>query len=256
MDKELEYLRYNKSSAIKINKIANSSNKVLAEGSEAYPSYLNTPYQFYEKLLSENVHPGTKVLDLCCGDGIHTLYLARLGAKVTAVDIAENSIKLAELRADYAGVSNIKFIAADVENLPFSENDKFDIITCVGSLSYIDLNHFITNVIDLLVDGGKFICVDSYNHNPIYRLNRYIHYLKGERTLSTLNRMPNNLTIRIFKMRFQSVKTNYFGIFAFAGLILTKLLGQCKAKKIIDGLDKRLAFMKKFSFKIVIIATK
>lgn len=253
MDKELEYNRYNKSSANKIDKLEGT---VMPEGSAAYPLYLSTPYLFYESILTENISPGMKVLDLCCGDGIHSLFLARLGADLIAVDIAENSIKLAELRAENAGIRGIRFLVADAEELPFSQGEKFDVITCVGSLSYVDIQPLIDRVLELLNENGKFICVDSFNHNPVYRINRYIHYLKGERTLSTLNRMPDITTIEMLNSRFKSVKVNYFGIFSFFGPVFQKVLGDIKAKKIIDKFDNRMSIFKNHAFKIVLIASK
>jgi ubiquinone/menaquinone biosynthesis C-methylase UbiE len=253
MDKELEYNRYNKSSAKKIDRLGGT---VMPDGSAAYPLYLNTPYLFYESILAENISPGMKVLDLCCGDGIHSLFLARLGADVIAVDIAENSIKLAELRAKKAGISGMRFLVADAEELPFGEGEKFDVITCVGSLSYVDIQPLIDRLLELLKENGKFICVDSFNHNPVYRMNRYIHYLKGERTLSTLNRMPDITTIQILNSRFKSVQVNYFGIFSFLGPVFQKIIGDIKAKKIIDRLDNRMSFLKNQAFKIVLIAKK
>jgi ubiquinone/menaquinone biosynthesis C-methylase UbiE len=252
MDKELEYNRYNKSSANKIDKLEDT---VMPEGSAAYPLYLSTPYLFYESILAENIRPGMKVLDLCCGDGIHSLFLARLGADVIAVDIAENSIKLAELRAEKAGLHGIHFMAADADELPFAEGE-FDVITCVGSLSYVELYPFINKVHSLLKEDGKFICVDSFNHNPIYRLNRYIHYLKGERTLSTLNRMPSRQTISFLNSRFQLVNVNYFGIFAFIGSLFQKIWGSEKTKLIIDKSDQWMSILKSQAFKIVIVAFK
>jgi len=252
MDKKLEYNRYNKSSAKKIDKL----DGFWPEGSAAYPLYLGTPYIFYESILAENISPGMKVLDLCCGDGIHSLFLARLGADVIAVDIAENSIKLAELRAENAGIRGIRFLVADAEELPFGQVEKFDVITCVGSLSYVDIQPLIDRLLELLKENGKFICVDSFNHNPVYRMNRYIHYLKGERTLSTLNRMPDITTIQILNSRFKSVQVNYFGIFSFLGPVFQKIIGDIKAKKIIDRLDNRMSFLKNQAFKIVLIAKK
>ena len=87
-------------------------------------------------------------------------------------------------------------------------------------------------------------------------MNRYIHYLKGERTLSTLNRMPDITTIQILNSRFKSVPVNYFGIFSFLGPVFQKIIGDIKAKKIIDRLDNRMSFLKNQAFKIVLIAKK
>ncbi|OIR07016.1 ubiquinone biosynthesis O-methyltransferase [mine drainage metagenome] len=254
MDKEIEYNRYNNHSSEILNMIENKLVVHFSEGSEAYPEYLKSPYQYYEKELTKIIKPNQKILDLCCGNGIHTLFIAKLGAEVTAVDIAENSIKLAEIRAKNAGIQNIKFITSDVEKLALGEEDKFDVITCVGSLSYLELEPFINNIKTLLKKEGVFICVDSFNHNPIYRLNRFIHYLQKKRSYSTLTRMPNRKTIKFFKRNFKTVYVKYFGIFAFLGAILKTFLGYNKTKIVIDKLDNIFPILNNFAFKIVIVS--
>ena len=54
------------------------------------------------------ITPGTRVLDLGCGDGTTALPAARLGAEVLGVDIADNLVaagnQRAQDRARYAGV--------------------------------------------------------------------------------------------------------------------------------------------------------
>jgi hypothetical protein len=49
-----------------------------------------------------------------------------------------------------------------------------------------------------LKNKGAFIAIDSLNNNPIYRLNRYLHYLKGERSLSTACFWNNLIWINSF----------------------------------------------------------
>lgn len=257
MDKEIEHERYNNKSALKVKKLQQQLNFTLSEGSAAYPSYLKSPYIFYENLLKKLIKPGFSILDLCCGDGVHTIPLARLHANVTAIDIAENSIKLAEIRARREKQEmRIKFIVSDVENLPFGDNDKFDMITCVGSLSYMELQPFLDRIKKLLNESGMFICVDSFNYNPIYRINRYVHYLRGERSFSTLKRMPNKNTIKVLKTNFKNLEIHYFGIFAFLGCFLKFLFGSSFSKKVVDKLDDYFSIFRVMSFKIVVVVKK
>lgn len=214
IDKEIEKIRYNEFS--KHNADLSQANVCLKSlGANSIPVFFRRPYTIFEKNLSDCIksNKNTKLLDLCCGDGIHSFTGALYGADVIALDYAENSILLAKRRSELIGVE-VDFRTCDVENLPF-ESEKFDIVTCVGSLSYLDHEIFIQEVIRVLKPNGKFMCVDSFNHNPIYRLNRYIHYLKGNRTLSTLKRMPNNKLLKIIKNNFTELKVEYFGIFVF-----------------------------------------
>lgn len=50
-------------------------------------------------LRREGIRPGTDVLDLCTGSGLLALHAARLGARVTAVDISRRAVASARLNA-------------------------------------------------------------------------------------------------------------------------------------------------------------
>src|SRR5437016_3968526 len=51
------------------------------------------------------IRPGQKVLDVACGTGNLTIPAARLGAKVTGVDIAPNLLEQARARAASEGLT-------------------------------------------------------------------------------------------------------------------------------------------------------
>ena len=249
-EKNIEYLRYNERSAKEMFEL----NKVLEkDGHESMDYLIQEPFLYYEKLITTHVNLNTKVLDLCCGNGKHSLTAARTGAEIVATDIAENSVELARLRAEKVGLSNISFLVADAQSLPF-ENDSFEVVTCLGSLSYLDLKKFISEVLRVLKPNGVFICLDSFDHNPVYRLNRFIHYLRGNRSFSTLQRMPNIKTLRFIESKFQTVEAAYFGIFSFLGGVLSKLIGKKKTRVLLDNWDKKCSVLKKHAFKVVFIA--
>ena len=71
-----------------------------------------------------------------------------------------------------------------MENLPYEKNT-FDVVCCAGSLSYGNNLLVLNEINGVLKSDGYFISVDNLNENPIYKLNRYIHYIRGNRTLST-----------------------------------------------------------------------
>jgi release factor glutamine methyltransferase len=74
------------------------------------------------------------ILDLCTGSGNIAVSLAKLmpQAEITAVDISEAALKIAEKNAERHNVNNrIKFYKGNVFNaLVFDKNPKFDIIVC------------------------------------------------------------------------------------------------------------------------------
>lgn len=63
---------------------------------------------------------GSRILDLGCGAGTNSLFLARSGFRVTGIDLAEGAITAARERAQHAGL-DIDFRVGDVLQLPFAE---------------------------------------------------------------------------------------------------------------------------------------
>jgi SAM-dependent methyltransferase len=65
--------------------------------------------------------PGAAVLEAGCGVGAQTVVLARRspGARLTSVDVSAASLAQAAARAAAAGVENVRFVRADILDLPF-----------------------------------------------------------------------------------------------------------------------------------------
>ena len=92
-DKLTEYQRYNKFSQNKLSSV--SEDLLLTISAENFKPYLQSPYIFYEEILKNHINSNTTVMDLCCGDGIHSINLGYLSNHVIGTDIAENSIEIA-----------------------------------------------------------------------------------------------------------------------------------------------------------------
>src|SRR5690606_30715590 len=73
-----------------------------------------------------NPQPGERILDLATGTGWTSRVVARRGAGVIGVDIAEGLIDAARARADEARLS-IDYQIGDAEDLPF-EDGAFDAV--------------------------------------------------------------------------------------------------------------------------------
>jgi ubiquinone/menaquinone biosynthesis C-methylase UbiE len=72
-----------------------------------------------------------RVLDLGCGDGTTAIPTARLGAKVTGVDIAANLVKAGSLRALREGLINISFEEGDACDLKYQRDQHFDLVVSI-----------------------------------------------------------------------------------------------------------------------------
>ena len=98
---------------------------------------------------------GARVLDLACGQGRMSRYLARLGADVLGVDVS--AAMLGKARA--AGPAGITYLCADVTGTPaWWDGQPFDGCTCELALMDIDdLAGALATVAAVLRPGGWFV---------------------------------------------------------------------------------------------------
>ena len=122
-----------------------------------------------------------------------------------------------------------------MEKLPFNK-ENFDIVLSSGSLSYGKHDLVRKEIFRVLKRNGYFICIDSLDHNLIYKFNRILHFFKGKRTWETINRIPKLKLIKSYEM-FGMEKHYYFGSFFWITKILEKVLSEefiLKLSKILD----------------------
>ncbi|MDD5738437.1 MAG: class I SAM-dependent methyltransferase [Candidatus Pacebacteria bacterium] len=112
---------------------------------------------------------GLNILDLGCGTGRNSNYLAGLGNKVVGVDISKTAIDIAKNRAGEMQVSdNVSYVVGDIgASYPFGDN-YFDLIldiTSSNSLNEKERDIYIKEVYRALKDGGYFfvraLCKDG-----------------------------------------------------------------------------------------------
>ena len=79
---------------------------------------------------------GKTALEVCCGSGMMTEHLARLGARVTGTDLSTGAIGRAGERARrYAFTA--QFLVADVARLPFPDRS-FDVVAVHDGLHHLE----------------------------------------------------------------------------------------------------------------------
>ena len=70
-----------------------------------------------QRVLSRNEIRPCSAIELGCGTGTNSVWLAQQGFEVTGIDLAPLAVERAEQRARAAGVK-VRFVVADVLNLP------------------------------------------------------------------------------------------------------------------------------------------
>ena len=107
-------------------------------------------------LLMPLVKPGTRLLDLGCGQGTLVLRLARRGLAVTGLDISPTAIQVAKQRAYESGHPAVFLVADLAEPLPFEEGS-FEAVSAVLSLHYFRREvtaRIVRDVARVLTPGG------------------------------------------------------------------------------------------------------
>jgi SAM-dependent methyltransferase len=249
-DKAAELRRYEEAARLALE--SGESMEPHELGASAVAPELRAPYVYYEQRIAELVSRDHDVLELGAGSGMHTAPLVRTGARVTTTDISPSALALLQRRMSALGAERLVTRVADMEALPF-ESSSFDVVACAGSLSYGEPELVDAEVRRVLRPGGTLICVDSLNNNPVYRLNRWLHYKRGERTMSTLVRMPDSARIQAIGRHFESVEVHYFGGLAWTMPLLKKIVGSSRAGRFSDAADK-LMNVKRSAFKFVLVA--
>jgi len=140
---------------------------------EALPWELGKP----REILVEHVEKGRikkgKALDICCGAGTNTVYLAGKGFQVIGIDISSQAVEYAKKKAEQANVK-IRFMVQNFLELPF-ENEEFDFVFDMGCFHHVeakDRNTFIKGVHRILKGGGSYLMI-CFSYKNGYAWNHF-----------------------------------------------------------------------------------
>ena len=114
--------------------------------------------------------PGSRVLDLCCGQGRHAVPLAERGCDVVGVDLSEELLAVARGRAEERGVS-LTLARCDMRDLAFeAEFDAaINMFTAFGYFEDESENlRALRGVARALRPGGRFL-LDLVNRDRLMR---------------------------------------------------------------------------------------
>jgi len=115
---------------------------------------------------------GKKILDIGCGGGILCEALARRGAIVTGIDMAEMSLKVANMHL-YESELKIDYQMSTAEEFATTHSGEFDIVTCLEMLEHVP-------------DPGSVVAAASQLMKP-----------DGHAFFSTINRNPKSFVLAI-----------------------------------------------------------
>ncbi len=111
-----------------------------------------------ETVRSGRWRKGARILDVGCGAGSNSLYLARRGFRVSGIDIAEGAIQAARARA-IAARRTVDFQVGDVLRLPYPDGEfggALD-IGCFHTLPISLRRAFAKELARVLKPGARFV---------------------------------------------------------------------------------------------------
>ena len=138
--------------------IAPNPNKALWEKGD-FTRIAETMRQSGEELVATlGAGPGMDVLDLGCGDGTTALPLARTGANVLGVDIADNLVAAGNRRAAEAGSDNLRFQQGDASDLAGIADNSFDlVVTIFGAMFAPRPDDVAREMVRVTRPGGRIV---------------------------------------------------------------------------------------------------
>ncbi len=190
-------------------------------------------------LSTADIPQDSRVLDMACGAGRHSLIFARKNFKVTAVDLSEHLLAIAKSEAEKYGLK-VNFVNSDLRC--FSDSLKFAlVVNLFTSLGYFENDEDNFKIIQSayyhLEKSGYFV-LDYFNKNYVVQNLVPVskdYTSKGEiiqqRSIEG-NRVIKKITIKnngIEKHYHESVRLfqpdELFSIFERTGLKVRKVLG-------------------------------
>lgn len=140
-------------------------------------------HRFWKDYFVKNLElrENEKILDAASGTGdIAQAIIKRFGflnVSLTASDLTESMLLEGKRKAVDAGIiSNINYVTADAEKLPF-EDESFDVYTIAFGMRNIgNMDHALHEAFRVLRKGGRFYCMEfSKVQNPLFE-NAYNFY--------------------------------------------------------------------------------
>jgi 2-polyprenyl-3-methyl-5-hydroxy-6-metoxy-1,4-benzoquinol methylase len=155
---------------------------------------LGKPRPIIIKFIQEKMITKGKILDICCGVGTNSIYLAKNGFSVYAIDISPTAIQCAQKEAKKSNV-RIDFIISNFVALSFI-NEVFDFVFDMGCFHHVTLNDridFIKGINRVLKKNAYYIVTCfSYKNGPSWN-----HFTKEQ-------------LIQIFSKFFLILKINHY----------------------------------------------
>ena len=108
---------------------------------------------------------GKTVIDVGCGGGLLAESMARKGARVKGIDLAEKSIGVARLHGLESGVT-VDYEVIATEAIAEREPGRYDLVTCMEMLEHVPDPASVVAACAKLAKPGATLVFSTLNRNP------------------------------------------------------------------------------------------
>jgi ubiquinone/menaquinone biosynthesis C-methylase UbiE len=133
---------------------------------ENYHSFMKSfgPH-FYDEFLQSLPRQFEKALDAGCGSGDLSLLLSKYVNHIVGIDLSHSIISIAKRQKADQQKTNVDFLVADLENLPFREQS-FDVVVSNYTLNHTSLEVTLPALRRLVKPGGRMVIRDLTTQFP------------------------------------------------------------------------------------------
>ncbi len=208
--------------------------------------YLRGPFEYIQDNHFKDLNE-KKILDYCCGSGLNSVLLSKLGARVTGMDISKESVDIAVKRFKKHNLQDYEFYQMDAHSLNFKDN-YFDLVVCYKSLLYLNLDKAFSELNRVMKNDAKLIILENIGDNFIFNYYRFIkHILRSRKYPFELNKLKSKDIVVSTKL-FYNYENVYFDFFTILGKFVQDVFKIKISYKFLSFLDKILLRKLKLRF--------
>jgi len=109
---------------------------------------------------------GKAVLDVGCGGGILAEAMARRGAHVTGIDLADKPLRIAQAHALGQPI-DVRYVKSDAEHWAAGHGAQYDVVTCMEMLEHVPEPRAVIAACAQMVKPGGWVFFSTINRNPL-----------------------------------------------------------------------------------------
>lgn len=184
-------------------------------------------YTVWTEILSRYSNNNFHVLDVGCGSGAFTFFLAERNKSVIGVDGSAEMLRICETKKKNLGSINVDFINSDVGSLGKHLDEKSDLVICSSVLEYLDdLDGSLEQIVRSMKKNSLLI-FSMPNKQSIYRKTEPIlfhlfgrpRYYKYVRNVCTLKEIETKLQL----FGFSILESKYYGATPLLSMLCRKV---------------------------------